>query len=153
MKIIFTLLLIPWAMFCVAQSLVNATGTNLSNSTLTVEYSVGEIATATLTGTTQAVTQGLLQPTYTVTTETNDLFDAKFSLRCYPNPVVNELTIETDFRGFRKASLYTIDGKLVSQQAFNYQNIHVGELLTGSYILTLTDENNQYLKAIKILKQ
>ena len=153
MKVIFVLLLIPWAMFSVAQSLVNTTGTSLSNSTLTVEYSVGEIVATTLTGGTQVITQGLLQPTYAVTTETNDLFDAKFSLRCYPNPVVNELVIETDFRDFRKASLYSIDGKFVSQQTFNYQNIHVGELPTGNYILTLTDEKNQYSKTVKISKQ
>jgi Secretion system C-terminal sorting domain len=153
MKRIFTLLLIPWASLCFAQRVVNTTGTSLSNANLTVEYSVGEMVTTTLTGTQQVVTQGLLQPSYAVTTETNDLFDTKFSLRCYPNPTIEELIIETDFRGFRKASIYSIDGKLVSQQVFDYQSIKVGTLSTGSYILTLTDEQNLYSKTIKIFKQ
>ena len=153
MKLLFTLLLIPWATFCVAQRLVNATGTSLSNANLTVEYSVGEIATTTLIGTQQVATQGLLQPTYAVSTETNDLFDAKFSLRCYPNPTIESLTIETDFHSFQKASIYSIDGKLISQQIFDYQSIKISSLPTGSYLLTLTDEQNLYSKTIKIFKQ
>ena len=153
MKVIFVLLLIPWASFSVAQQLVSTAGTSMSNSSLTVEYSIGEIVTTTLTGTTQVLTQGLLQPTYAITTVTNELFDAQFSLRCYPNPVVNELVVETDFKDFRKASLYSIDGKLMSQRVFDYQSIRVNELPIGSYILILTDEKNLYSKTIKISKQ
>lgn len=47
---------------CCAQQVVNAGGATITNSNLAMEYSIGEIATNTLQGSQEAITQGLLQP-------------------------------------------------------------------------------------------
>jgi gliding motility-associated-like protein len=46
-----------------SQTLVNSTGSTIQNSHITIEYSIGEIGIATLSGNQDYLTQGLLQPT------------------------------------------------------------------------------------------
>jgi gliding motility-associated-like protein len=45
-----------------AQQLINTTGNTISDNTISIEYSVGEIAITTLSSNNSYITQGLLQP-------------------------------------------------------------------------------------------
>src|SRR5437868_4063825 len=45
-----------------AQSLINSTGSTVSDNIISIEYSIGEIATSTLSTANNNITQGLLQP-------------------------------------------------------------------------------------------
>jgi Secretion system C-terminal sorting domain len=152
MKLLLIASLTAYSLSCLGQQLVNSTGDTFSNATLTVEYSVGEIATLTLNANQQTVTQGLLQPSYKGPTGSNELFKAHYALNYYPNPVTETLHIETDFRDFRTLSIYALDGKLIRKQVFDYQDITLESLPAGSYFLTLSDEQNIYFKTLKLIK-
>jgi hypothetical protein len=152
MKSFFIAFVMLCSYHCFAQQLVCSTGNTLSSNTLTVEYTVGEIAIETLTGNQQTITQGLLQPNYALPTANNELFEAQYALNYYPNPVGPTLHIETTFKGFRKVKVYTLDGKCILQQAFDAPDISLKTLPVGNYLLTLSDEQNLYFKTIKIIK-
>lgn len=47
-----------------SQSLVNSTGNTIQSSTISIEYSIGEIGITTLESNENNITQGLLQPIY-----------------------------------------------------------------------------------------
>lgn len=48
--------------YTTAQSLVNTTGETIQNSSISIEYAIGEISITTLTNNQNSLTQGLLQP-------------------------------------------------------------------------------------------
>jgi hypothetical protein len=62
MRYLLLLPLLASAWLCHAQQLTNSTGKSLTGGTFSVDYSVGEIATFTLSGNQSVVTQGGLQP-------------------------------------------------------------------------------------------
>lgn len=135
-----------------AQSLIGVVGNgSMTNGSIRAEYAVGEIAIATMSGT-PSVTQGLLQPHYLITA-TNDIFDIHYTIKCYPNPVKDELIIETDYPDFSTAELYNALGQRLLTQPFNGQSVNMSGISTGSYVLYLVSKEKSITKPIKIIKQ
>ena len=81
-SILFALTFVPALSH--AQSVVNSSGNSISNPNLIVEYSIGEIVTTTIQSGQDAVTQGLLQPTYQIVSGINEEFDKSFTFNAFP---------------------------------------------------------------------
>lgn len=152
-KKVLTLLLLGSGILCHAQTLVGTAGTTVSNANLSVSYSIGEIATVTIQDAQRSITQGFQQPQYTVISSVNSVFDARYALSVFPNPVRDELSIKTDYPGFVQYTIYDLGGKTVQHGAFTNNVIGLAAMAHGTYILQLQAKEPQFSKSIKLIKQ
>jgi hypothetical protein len=70
----------------------------------------------------------------------------KNELKVYPNPVQNELTIQTNENNqLSNVSIFSTDGQLIQELSFSNSNetIDISSLLKGSYFIQIQTENNQ----------
>ena len=148
-----TLLLLGAVGLCRAQTLIGTSGATVSNSNLSVSYSIGEIATASLQDAQMSITQGFQQPRYTVLTAVNSLFDAHYTLSVFPNPVRDELNVKTDYKDFVQYVIYDLSGKTVQSGVFSNNVIGLARMTPGSYLLQLQAKDPQFSKSIKLVKQ
>ena len=148
---LLTFMLLALSLLLSAQSVTNSAGTTLSNDDVIIEYSVGEPVISTLTGAQGIVTQGLLQPTYQVESQVNELFDEQYSFDCYPNPVAQQLYVETDFLDFQEFQVIDTKGQVIYTAPFNYQPINLSGLSSGSYFIRFYSNQN-IIKVIKLIK-
>ncbi len=120
-----------------------------------VEYSVGEVATMTIGSPSEDVfiTSGVIQPNYHFLVAVNEPFDEQYHLKVFPNPTDGRLTIETDFKGFTEFDFTDVLGRHIAKDKFDYAPMDISWLPAGTFFLTLSSEDNQIFKNIKIIKQ
>jgi len=91
MKIFIVLLISFVCGFTHAQTiggqLIQATGNSMSNGTFTLDYSIGEIATSTISSPDNYLTQGLFQSTF-VSVSTDISTSTSSYIQLYPNPSI-----------------------------------------------------------------
>lgn len=150
-KTLFSFLLIPWIYSVQAQHVVNSSGKSISDASRTIEYSIGETVVSTIQTPNRAVTQGLLQPRYSIETSINEDFDSKFDFKVFPNPTTDNIVVETNYKKFDSYNLFSIEGKLIENNKYNYQPIDLSKLPSGVYQLQLYSP--LFFKSIKIIKQ
>ncbi len=68
-------------------------------------------------------------------------------IKVFPNPVVNELNIETDTL-LQSVSLYSIHGQLVFKQSGNFSSINMNEFKAGVYIIKFEGVKGNYSQFI-----
>lgn len=135
-----------------AQNALTSAGRTITLPGLIVEYTVGEVATRTLSLPNGPVTQGVLQPYHTIVS-TNETFDDKFSFKCFPNPVEFFLTVETDYPNFEWVQFTDAQGRIVWSKPFTYSPIECGTLPSGIYFVRLFSTNQPESKTFKLVKQ
>ncbi len=129
---------------------LNATGTTGSDGGNTYSYSVGEtVAFASSCD----YTAGIIQPKYECISISNEAFDLLFSASFYPNPASSQIIVETDFLKLTDYTIHASDGQLMESGQFEYKPIKIHRLAPGTYLLKLTDNDNQFFKTVKIIKQ
>jgi hypothetical protein len=130
-------------------TVVNSSGGVIQNSSHSLEWSLGELAVSTLTSPANLLTQGFLQPT-TTTVGTEDLFDeSRFS--AFPNPVSDWLNLQTDIPDIKTVQIHDVSGRLVLQSGFQ-SLIDLHQLEIGTFVVSLFDNQNQFLHSFKISK-
>ncbi len=140
-----------------AQSVLNTGGRTVnlpSGSPFPIlEYSIGEVATVTLTNLANGpVTQGVLQPTLG-TVSTNEVFDEKYSFSSYPNPTSSAVIIETDYQHFDLFQIIDVSGRIVVENTFGYEPINCESISAGTYVIRLYSVNQPESKTFKLIKQ
>lgn len=138
-----------------AQQALDASGGSFQVSpNLIIDYSVGEVATATtsIPDSSNSYIVGVIQPTLGLT-GTENLFDELYYIQVFPNPVEQKLNIATNYKGFHLFQFTNILGQQVSNGSFEYEPIDVSWMASGIYLLTLTSTPEQISKTIKIIKQ
>ena len=79
----------------IQQQVIASAGDQYNNASASVSWTVGETVTATLTNSSIHLTQGFQQGNLTVSSLVEqDMLD--FSLKVYPNPVMDILILETE---------------------------------------------------------
>jgi hypothetical protein len=138
----------------VAQNLsptvVNSSGGTIDNASHSLEWSLGEIAVATISSQGNLLSQGFLQPILSGTVSARDLFDES-KLKVFPNPVSTELIMETDNKEIASVAVFDLAGKLVMKTAFQTR-LDLQHLSRGLYVVALFNEHTQFLHALKITK-
>jgi hypothetical protein len=135
----FSLLLLPAAVN--AQSLdrqiIGTSGNHYVSLEATMDFTIGEPITATLTGQNGIATQGFHQGTISITSVRETLSLAELSV--YPNPTTDRLTISTAIEN-ALWQLHTLDGKIVASGALNLGSttVDVTALAQATYMLTIT---------------
>lgn len=132
-----------------APTVVNSAGGIAQNSSINVEWSLGELAVNSLASPSNLLTQGFLQPIVTIVGIT-DLFESE-QLAVFPNPVVDWLNIQGDIREVKTIRVYNALGGMVMEVAFSAL-LDLSQLGAGHYVVCLFNPQNQRCYAFKINK-
>jgi len=150
----FTLWVLSFLLFaCSAktQTLVNSTGNTIKDNSYYFEYSIGEIAITTLIGTTNNVTQGLLQPNIKKTPPPCDFLDER--VLSFENPARNIVRLVGRYDWITDYKVYAADGKLVKEGRFFNNVIDITKFPAGVYFVKLYPGCDNNYKVLKVLKQ
>ena len=134
-----------------AQTLVNSTGNTLKDNSYYFEYSIGEISITTLSGTSNNVTQGLLQPNIKKVPPPCDFLDEK--VLSFENPTKNLVRIVGRYDWITDYKVYAADGKLVKEGKFFNNVIDITKLPAAMYFIKLFPACNNKHKVLKVIKQ
>ena len=117
----------------VTPSVVNSTGASqVQVGNVWLEIAVGEVATSTI----GSITQGVLQPRYTIGTPTIDLSKGQ-QIRVFPNPVIDVLYIETNNITVSQLQVVDVSGRILLRETNTPLSISVKNLVTGAYFLQI----------------
>lgn len=133
------------------QTLVNSTGNTLKDNSYYFEYSIGEISITTLSGTTNNVTQGLLQPNIKKVPPPCDFLDEK--VLSFENPTRNLVRIVGRYDWVTDYKVYATDGKLVKAGKFTNNVIDLTKFPAAMYFIKLYPGCNDNYKVLKVIKQ
>lgn len=136
-----------------AQEVISTQGDSYSNANNTLDFTIGEPVIGTVTDGTNDLTQGFHQ-TVLVITNVEDL-DAKFLVNIFPNPTSEAVNLTVEEYGGVTFQLFDVAGKLLTQASLTGKNttVKVGDYPKGTYLLTLTQEENKKVKVYKIIKK
>lgn len=156
MKTITTLVLFAFALTARAQvaEIVATGGGQLSASTISIEFTVGDIAVEPLNGSSLHLFEGFQAINYGNNIVTGLLSETVLSI--YPNPTQKFLTIEADFSPGSTFRVTDISGKQIdvpTQLLTNKAVVDVTLLPASLYILTIQDKGgiSYRVKFIKAL--
>ena len=161
-KLIFSLLLIFAALFYLrAQSIspevIAAAGDYFSNGTVSISWTLGEIATETIGNGTIILTQGFQQPNYGVVSVPK-WGDNRFEIKAFPNPARDFLKIS--LKGNESTDLVVemfdaIGRKLYIQKLEAGSTLHEIDMTTyvpGMYYLKFADDKGHVVQTYQISK-
>lgn len=149
-KNVLTLLLLGAVGLCHAQTLISPGGATVSNTSMSVSYSIGELAITTLSDSEDAYTQGFQQPS--IAKPVDECSPSAIDvIVLFPNPVRDEINLQGQFNCFINYSVLRA-GQAVKQGTFDGSPINVSALTPGIYFLHLISKQNQYSRIIKFFK-
>ena len=135
-----------------AQEVVSTQGDSYSNTSGSIDFTLGEVIIATGTDGTNDITQGFHQTNWNFLGVED--FATNYEAIIFPNPTQDILNIRTSTFENVTYTLYDAQGKLVMQNIISAVQtpIQVSQLAPGAYSLTLNNDT-QNLKTFKLIKQ
>lgn len=125
---------------------------------LSISWTLGEVATSTLTTAEYTVTQGFQQgDLFATAVEKPEL--TKADLKIYPNPATVEFFIEMSAaKGKAWAEVFDITGRKLIKKELNLEEntpfkIPITDLKSGIYMVKVTVESTNATKVIKLIKE
>jgi hypothetical protein len=135
----------------IAQQVISSQGESYSNATTKIDFTIGETVVNTVSNGTNDLTQGFHQTNW-IFVGVEDLHP-ETQVNIYPNPSVDELTIET--LSFNGLSFEIVDavGKLVEHDELNAEKtpVKIARLAPGNYTLNIR-HGGQVWKTFKLIK-
>lgn len=134
--------------------LISPAGDHYTNDSYQLDWSIGELVTATLSSNTFTLTQGFHQNSYVITSIESHSIDG-VNLNIFPNPTSEFLTISNLDKLQQKGHLKITDenGKvLFSKEVSDMPNsIDVSAFASGVYFLSISTEQ-KVINTFKIIK-
>jgi hypothetical protein len=138
-----------------AQESSNASGGDAIGSGGTIAYSVGQIVYTSNTGVTGTVNQGV-QQAYEIFTVGIKETELNISLSVFPNPIVDNLTLQISVYNNEKLSyqLFDMQGKLLKNGQVTEQQtqISTASLPPATYLIHVVNQENKKVQSFKIIK-
>ena len=147
------LLIISLLMFSIsmsAQQLISTTAKSVQG----VSWTIGEMVTETIVGDGICAIQGFNHPLGLVPSFVGiESIESPLTFIVYPNPVVNELTLNYGTKGVYSWRLTNLLGQevLAGQSCVISTSVDVTGLASGNYLLTVASD--QEIKSIIIIKK
>lgn len=118
----------------ITPTVLSSAGAVMKANNLSIEWTLGEIATETLVSGGNILTQGFHQTNLTIVSTQNPGIEG---LKVYPNPFVSELTIENKTGDQLLIHLVGIQGQCITEYKIEngVQSLDLDFLPAGSYIL------------------
>ena len=125
---------------------ISTSGTSMSNGTTTLDWTLGEPATATLDNSSNMLSQGFHQPSIVVTA----IADAATlnEVKVFPNPTIDVVQIQfTTNQKNTLVELYSLEGKLLEKQSVNSQKVemNMSTYPAGTYFLRINNSDTHQL--------
>lgn len=149
-KTLLLLILIPVVSF--SQEVISSQGDSYSNASGSVDFTIGEVVIVTGTDGNNDLTQGFHQTNWKfVGLEDHN---PKMEISVYPNPIDNEINIESDAFENLHYVLYDAAGRIVLEDQLTNAKTAVqsGHLLPASYTLVIQNETQEPIKTFKLVK-
>ncbi len=126
----------------ITPSVIANAGAVMKTNSVSLEWTLGEVATETKTGGNLIVTQGFHQANLGITSNQDYSIDG---LNVYPNPVINSLNIINQNSLPLEIILHQIDGKEIQSIKSRDANIefNMQSLPMGTYLLLVRNKNQQ----------
>ncbi len=136
-----------------APVVIASAGKSLTGGNLGMEYTVGEVATSTLTMGSDHLTQGFNQPKITITAL--DPKPQNDGIVVYPNPTEEFVTVECGVEEELLVSVHDALGQTVIRATFFSQKttLDLHSFANGPYLLTVTRQNGEPVKSFSIIKR
>lgn len=153
--IIIVAFIIYISTICFAQEAVVSGGNYHENSSGSISWTLGELVSETLRAEDVVLTQGMQQPTLTVTS-VEEHPDLDFRITIFPNPTREFVNIKIDADYFEnlRYELYNFKGLIIEQKRIDSEvvNVSMHNLDPAVYFLRII-QDNKVLKIFKIVKQ
>lgn len=150
LKNILTLLLIGMVGLCRAQTFIGSGGSTMVSNSMSVSYSIGEIAISTLSNVDKVYTQGFLQPNIGRTVAVS-VTESPYTMVLFPNPVKDEINLKLPLDHFFQYHIFS-NGQSIKSGVLDGKPITTSHLTPGIYFLQLTAKDAQISKTIKFVK-
>jgi len=154
-KIKLSVLLLGIGMTVQAQQATTASGGDASGSGGTAAFSVGQVVYTANTNASGTVSQGV-QQAFEIFTLSIKETELNISLKAFPNPTLNNLTLQiSDYKNEKLSyQLYDIQGRLLNngQIVAQQTNIEMTSLPTAIYFINVVNQENQKVQSFKIIK-
>lgn len=119
----------------------------------TVTYSVGLLTVKTLESTEGSVSQGPQVPIEILVLSINDPAFNDVTLRVFPNPTANFVTLKSGKHTDLSYQLFDLHGKLLkNKKNTSGEKIALEKFKSGTYLLKII-QNNKEIKTFKIIKK
>ena len=134
-----------------AQEVIATQGDSYSNTSGSIDFTVGEVVINTGTDGSNSITQGFHQSNWKFVGVEDHAPNYEVSI--FPNPTAEVLNIKTSKFENVKYTLYDTQGKLVLQDKLSAEQttIQVTKIAAGSYSLVL-NTGKQILKTYRLIK-
>lgn len=125
----------------ITPTVLSSAGAVMKANNLSIEWTLGELATETLVSGGNILTQGFHQTNLTIVSTQNPGIEG---LKIYPNPFISQLTIENKTGERLSFHLIGIHGQCISEYLVEHgvHSLEMDFLPSGSYILE-TSKGNQ----------
>lgn len=125
-----------------------------TSSSTTLSWTVGEMITTTESSGNAILTQGFQQPVLVNPLSINSTNPNAFSLQVFPNPSLEQITIQKDQKENLKAELIDILGQVIGQYSLqdSQTQIDLSQLPSANYLLRIRSLDNEPLQTFKIQK-
>jgi len=137
-----------------AKNTVSNAGLEMSNAEYTVSFTIGEPIVG-LIANEESIDQGFWAGSLFV--EPITIEKELGGIVIYPNPMINELNIQTNNNPVFGITMFAVNGKMALKQKVEStqfeHKIDVSHLAKGMYVLRLSIENQKEEKLFKIIKR
>ena len=151
-KIKLSVLLLSISITVQAQQATTASGGDASGSGGTVAFSVGQVVYTANTNASGTVSQGV-QQAFEIFTLSIKETELNISLKAFPNPTLNNLTLQiSDYKNEKLSyQLYDIQGRLLNngQIVAQQTNIEMTSLPTAIYFINVVNQENKKFNHLK----
>jgi hypothetical protein len=125
---------------------ISTSGASMSNGTTTLDWTLGEPATATLDNSSNLLSQGFHQPSIVVTS----IADAATlnEVMVFPNPTIDVVQIQfTTNQKSTLVELYSLEGKLLERQSVISLTVemNMSTYPAGTYFLRINNSDTHQL--------
>jgi hypothetical protein len=137
------------------KQIVATAGTTMSTASYKLTFSIGEPLIGTINNT-LTVDQGFLAAASSNSTLSIEDQILSNAIKVYPNPVTDKLHIDLkNISGTVRVNIYNMTGKLLVNKNLNTQqnNLHLGNLSNGIYLVNLHFSDYKVIKSFKIIKK
>jgi len=139
----------------IAQQATTSSGGNGIGVGGSTNYSIGQVAYMTQTGSTGSISQGVQQAYEIFTLGVNNFPEIKLSMSVYPNPTISNITLKVEDLSLNdlKIELFDTNGRQIQSRKVQSTNtfIDLENLPSSTYILKVESENKT-IKTFKIIK-
>lgn len=138
------------------RSILSTAGNLFATESISLEFTIGDIAIKTLNSEVLILTQGFLQPNNPATISIKSIHQ-KLKWNIYPNPATTYINLSFSqilHTNKYKVDIHDLNGRLVLENKLIEQNnnIDISELQPGTYLVKIKN-NNQYLSSAQILQK